>query len=125
MVRRYREFQSWLDDVERLWLYAQSTVSKHQTLDAFLAKAESKSKHWKQEAKTDVEKIKQVEKERDKAKQEAKVANLATIAASEAKARAEDGLARMRDALVAAEKDRRGLEVEVARLVVERTSLLL
>ena len=112
MVRRYREFQSWLDDVERLWLYAQSTVSKHQTLDAFLAKAESKSKHWKQEAKTGAEKIEQVEKERDKAKQEAK-------------ARAEDGLARMRDALVAAEKDRRGLEVEVARLVVERTSLLL
>ena len=56
------EFQSRLDDVKKLRLYAQSTVSKHQALDAALAKAESKSKHWKQEAKAGEE------KERDKAK---------------------------------------------------------
>ena len=95
MVRQYREFQSWLDDAERLWLYAQSAVSKHQALYASLAKAESKLKHWKQEAKASAEKIKRVEKERDEAKQEAKVARLATIAAGEAKARAEDDLAWM------------------------------
>ena len=70
-----------------------------------MAKAESKSKHWNQEAKAGKEKIERVEKERDEVKQEAKVARLAAIAAGEAKARAEDDLARMRDALVAAEED--------------------
>ena len=53
------------------------------------------------------------------------MACLAPIAAGKAKARLEDDLARMRDALAAAKKDRRGLEVEVARLTVEQTSLLL
>ena len=66
-----------------------------------------------------------MKKERDKAKQEVKVARLAAIAAGEAKARAGDGVAMMRDALVATEEDGRGLEAEVARLTVERTSLLL
>ena len=42
--------------------------SKHQALDTSLAKAESKAKHWKQEAKCGVEKIEWVEKERDEAK---------------------------------------------------------
>ena len=46
------------------------------------------------------------------------------IAAGEAKVRAEDDLARMRDALAAIEEDGRGLE-KVARLTVDRTSLLL
>ena len=66
-----------------------------------------------------------MEKERDEAKQEAKVAHMAAMAMSEAKARAEDNLARMRDALAAKEEDGRGLEAEVAFLIVERTSLLL
>ena len=57
MARQYREFQSRLDDTERLWLYAQSAVSKHQALDASLAKVESKLKCLKQEAKTFVENI--------------------------------------------------------------------
>ena len=43
-------------------------MSKYQALDASLAKAESKLKCWKQEAKADVEKIERVEKERDEAK---------------------------------------------------------
>ena len=68
MARLHREFQSWLDDVERLRLYAQSSLSKHQALDSSLAKAKSKSKRWKQEAKAGAEKIEQVEKERDEAK---------------------------------------------------------
>ena len=66
-----------------------------------------------------------MEKERDEVKHEAKVARLAAIATSKAKARAEDDLARMRDALVDAEEDMRGLEAEVTRLTIERTSLLL
>ena len=68
MARHHREFQSRPDDIEKLGLYAQSAVSKHQALDASLAKAESKSKHWQREAKADVEKREQAEKERDKAK---------------------------------------------------------
>ena len=64
-----------------------------------MAKAESKSKHWKQEAKVGVEKIERAKKERDEAKQEAKVARLAAVAAGEAKARVEDDLTRVRDAL--------------------------
>ena len=51
MVRQYREFQSRLNDAERLRLYAQSAVSKHQALNASLAKAESKVKYRRQEAK--------------------------------------------------------------------------
>ena len=94
-------------------------------MNASLAKAESKAKHWKQEAKVGAEKIEQVEKERDEARQEAKVARLAAIVAGEAKAMAEDDLVRMRDALAVVEEDGQGLEAEVALLTVERTSLLL
>ena len=125
MARQHREFQSRLDDAKKLRLYAQSSVSKHQTLDASLAKVESKSKHRKREAKASAEKIERVEKERDEANQEAKVARLTAVAAGEAKARAKDGLTRARDALVATEEDMRRLEAEVSRLAVERTSLLL
>ena len=59
-----------------------------------MAKAKSKSKHWKREAKFGVERIERVEKDRDEAKQEAKVAHLVAIATGEAKARAEDDLTR-------------------------------
>ena len=37
----------------------------------------------------------------------------------------EDGLARVLDALAAAEEDRRESEVEIARLAIEKMSLLL
>ena len=47
------------------------------------------------------------------------MAHLAAMAAGEAKARAEDELARMRDALAATEEDKRRLEAEVFRLTVE------
>ena len=125
MARQHREFQSWLDDVERLRLYAQSSVSKHQALDASLAKAESKSQHWKQEAKGRAEKIERAEKEKDEAKKKVKLARQAAIAAGKAKARAEDDLIRVREALAAAEEDERGLDAKVAHLTVEITSLLL
>ena len=68
MARQQRKCQSRLDDADKLRLYAQSVVSKHQALDASLAKAKSKSKHWEREAKTGVEKIERAEKERDEAK---------------------------------------------------------
>ena len=45
MACQHKEFQSRLDDGDKLWLYAQSAVSKQQALDASLAKAKSKLKH--------------------------------------------------------------------------------
>ena len=53
------------------------------------------------------------------------MACLAAIVAGDTKARAEDDLTRVRDALAATEEDGRGLKAKVARLTVERTSLLL
>ena len=89
MAFQHREFQSRLDDVEKLWLYAHLVISKHQALDASLAKAKCKSKHWEGEAKASGERIARIEKERDEAKQEAKVARMATSAIGDARARAE------------------------------------
>ena len=54
MARQHREFQSSLDDAEKLRLYAQLAASQHQALNASLAKAKSSSKHWEQEAKDGV-----------------------------------------------------------------------
>ena len=65
-----------------------------------------------------------MEEERDKAKQEAKVARLAAGAASDARVRAED-LVRVQKALAAAEEGGRKAKVETAYLEVEWTSLLL
>ena len=74
MARQYQEFQSRLDDVEKLQLYAQSAASHHQTLNASLAKAKSSEKHWESEVKDGMAHVIQAEKERDKAKQEARAA---------------------------------------------------
>ena len=84
-----------IDDAEKLRLYAQSAVFKHQALDASLAKAKSRSKHWEQEATASVEKTVGEEKVRDEAKNEVQVARLAAVAASDAKVRAEDDMARV------------------------------
>ena len=94
-------------------------------MNASLAKAKSRSKQWEHEAKAGAEKIAGVEKERDEAKKEAKVARLAAIAAGDAKARAEDDLARVQEALMVTDEARRKAEAETVRLEVERTSLLL
>ena len=90
-----------------------------------MAKKKSNSKHWEGEAKFAAEKVEQEEKERDEAKQEAKVARLTAVAAVDAKARAKNDLNRVQGALVAEEEDGHKLEAEVACLAVERTSLLL
>ena len=85
----------------------------------------SRSKYWEREAKEGAENIQRAEREREEAKQEAKVSCLATTASGDAKERVEDELARVLDALAAIEEDGRQSEVEIARLVAERTSLLL
>ena len=56
---------------------------------------------------------------------EAQIALLATVATGDAKARAEDDLARVRDALVVAEEAKHKAEAKTSRLEVERMPLLL
>ena len=60
-----------------------------------MAKVKSRSKHWKLEAKVGRENISQLEKEKNEAKQEAKVASLAASAVGDARARAKEDLARV------------------------------
>ena len=64
------ELHHRLGDAEKLRLYAQSAVSKHQALDNALVKAKARSKHWEREPKASVGKTVSVEKERDEAKEE-------------------------------------------------------
>ena len=64
-------------------------------MDASLAKAKSRSKRWELEAKAGRKKIARMEKKRDEAKQEAKVARLVPSVASHARARAAEDLARV------------------------------
>ena len=92
-------------------------------MDASLAKVKSKSKHWEREAKVGGERIAQMEKERNEAKQEAKVARLAASTVGDTRARAEKDLARVQEVLAAIEGHK--VEAENARLEVERTSFLL
>ena len=125
MACQCREFHAQLDDAEKLRLYAQSAVSKHQALDSSLPKAKSRSKHWEWEAKAGAEKIARAEKARNEAKKEAQVAWLVAVAAGEAKARVEDDLARVQEALAVAEKATRKAKAETSRLEVEKTSLFL
>ena len=87
-------------------LYAQLTVSKHHALDDALLKAKARSKHWEREAKVGAEKTASAERERDEAKEEAQPVQLAAIAVGDVKALAEDELARVQNALAAAEEAR-------------------
>ena len=89
-----------------------------------LGKAKGKAKHLEQKAKEDIERIARAEKD-EEAKVEAQVARLATFAVGNTKSRSKEELARVRDALVAAEEAKRKVEDELAYLEVERTSFLL
>ena len=84
-----------MDYADKLRLYAQSTVSKHQALDASLAKAKYRSKHWEGEAKVGEKRIVWAEKGRDEAKKEAQVTRLAIVTAGDTKVKAEDDLAKV------------------------------
>ena len=101
---QHKELRRWLGDAKRLWLYAQAADSMHRVLEESLGKAQSWSKHWEREAKESFEKTTGEEKERDEAKKEAHVARLAIFAASDARAKLEGDLARVKDALVAAKE---------------------
>ena len=73
-----------------------------------------------------------MEKDRDKAKEEAQIARLAAVVAGDSKAITDGDLVRFKDALAAAEEAkmvteeaRRKAESDATRLEVDRTSLLL
>ena len=70
MAHQHKELHYRLGDAEKLRLYAQSTISKHQALDEAMVKAKSRSKHWDQEANASTGKTASVERERDEAKEE-------------------------------------------------------
>ena len=125
MARQHREFQSLLDNAEKLQLYAQLVASQHQASNASLAKVKSSLKNWERETKDGAERIMRAKKERDEAKQEAKVAQLVATTAGDAKARVEDDLTKALNALAAEEEGRRRLEAQIACLEANRTSLFL
>ena len=104
MAHQHREFRSPLDDAEKLWLYAQSVASHHQTLTASLAKAESLSEHWDKEARDGVVRVIQAEKEIDEAKQEARAAQLVATTVGDSKARVEVDLTKALNSLAVAEE---------------------
>ena len=100
-------------------------TSKHHAREESLDKAKSRSKHWERKAKEGIERIIGTENERDRVKEKVEVAQLVVIATGEAKAQAEDDLARAQSAMVTAEEVKCKAEVETTLLEVERTSLLL
>ena len=114
-----------MEDAKQLRRYAQSAFSKHHTLEDALGKAKGRFKHWEQKAKAGIERIAGAGKERDEAKEDAQLAQLGANAACDAKARVEDNLGRVQDALVVPEEARRKAKAEVDLLEVERTSLLM
>ena len=116
MAHQHWESQLWLDNAEKLRLYAQSTISKYLDLDASLAKAKSKSKNLEWEAKAGGERTTRVEKERDEAKHEVKVAYLAASAAGDSKARADEDMARVQEALAAKDEGRCKAKEDLARV---------
>ena len=89
-------------------------------------------KHWKREAKDGVASVIQAKKERYKAKQEARAAQLVATIVGDAKVRVEVDLTKALNSLAAAEEGGRKskaeitrLETEFARIKAEQTLLLL
>ena len=125
IAHQHKELHHRLGDAEKLRLYAQLVVSKHQALDDALVKAKARFKHWEHEAKAGAGKDVSVEKEKDEVKEEVQLARLAALAVGDIKALVKDKLSRVQDALAVAEEAKHKDEVETTHLEVERTSLLL
>ena len=112
-------------DAERLRLYAQSVVSDHRALSASLVEAESSSRHWENEAKESIEKMAQVEAERDVARHDALMTRMDADAAGNVGTQVESELARVQNALAISEEARRKAGSEATQLEVDQTSILL
>ena len=48
---QYKELCHWLEDAERLWLYAKAAASEHHALEESLGKAQSRSRYLERKAK--------------------------------------------------------------------------
>ena len=125
MTYQHQEFQTRLRDAERLRLYAQSIVSDHKVLSAFLAETESNSRCWENEARGSVERMARVKAKKDAARHDALMARMDSDVAGKARARVESELARVQNALVATDKVRQKADNEVSCLTDKRISLLL
>ena len=79
MARQHRELHLQLDEVEKLWCYAQAAASKHHALEDALNKTKARSKHLEWKTKEGIERITSAKKERDEAKEEARIARLAVV----------------------------------------------
>ena len=75
----------------------------HQTLTASLSKAESSLERWEKKAKDSATSVIQAEKDRDEAKQEARVAQLVVVIVEDAKTRVEVDLNKALNSLAAME----------------------
>ena len=121
MAHRHQEFWSRLDDAKKLRLYAQSVALHHQTLTASLAKAESSSERWEKEARDGATSVIRAEKERNEAKQEARVANMIVAEARDTKAKEEVDLTKALKSLAAAEEGGCRSKAKIASLKTEFT----
>ena len=79
----------------------------------------SSSEHWEKGAKDGAESVIQAERERDEAKQEARVAQLVATTAGDAKARVEVNLTKALNSLAVMEQGERRSEAEIAHLEAE------
>ena len=80
---------------------------------------------WEKEARDGLVSVIREEKERDKAKQEARAVQMIAATTGDAKARVEVDLTKDLNSFAAAEERGRRSEAEIARLEAERESLLL
>ena len=111
--------------MERLRLYAQSTVSDHNALSASLDVAESRSQRWEKEAKEGIEKVARAKAEREATFYEALMARMDVDVAGSAREKVESELARVQNALAVSEEARRKAKDKASRLAVKRVSLIL
>ena len=110
MTYQHQEFHTRLRDAERLRIYAQSIVSDHRVLSTSLAKVESSSWHWENEAKGRVERMARAKAERDATSHDASMARTNVNMAGSARAKVESELAKVQTTLVVVEEARRKAE---------------
>ena len=81
MALQHHEFELWLRDAERLWLYVQSGMAEREMQSASLKKAELACRRLELELMESAERATRAEVERDEARHEATMAKLTTEAA--------------------------------------------
>ena len=86
---------------------------------------ESLAEHWERDAEDGVASVIRAEKERDKAKQEARATHLVATSVGDAKARVEVDMIKALNSLADTEEGKSRSEAEIARVEAERASLLM